>query len=54
MAVEIYKILNGMGPEYLSTLGGRADDLWYFIFVFQFYVYMYIVYSVHSHGLVGD
>ena len=24
------------------------------IFRSQFYVYMFIVYSVHSHGLVGD
>ena len=25
MAVEIYKILNGMGPEYLSTLFSKSN-----------------------------
>ena len=25
-----------------------------FRFRFQFYVYMFIVYSAHSHGVVGD
>ena len=32
-----------------DVVGGRADDL-----SFSFYVYMFIVYSAHSHGLVGD